>query len=183
MDVDFQSRNYRLPISALRNLKLETRSWEGTEPSHLFSSILSYQLPQIGGLIAVPSFSMVRSIPGCWLGSHDTYVLLTFFVAGALGHIEKQDGLKIIHVWPKNHCTATRKDFWEKSHKIFISYPPLASLLPFTIMLERFYRCDLGLMQHWFRGEMGEGKILFRTTEYFLFNFVQECSQIFTFSI
>ena len=183
MDVDFQSRNYKLPISALRNLKLETRSWEGTEPSHLFSSILSYQLPQIGCLIAVRSFSMVRSIPGCWLGSHDTYVFLTFFVAGALDPIEKQDGLKIIHVWLKI-IALPRERIFEKNHtKLPYPTPPLSSLPPFTLLLERLYQCDLRLMQHWFRGEMGEGKILFGTTEYFLLNFVHGCSQTFTFSI
>ena len=82
---------------AVGNLKLDTRSSEGTKPSHHFSSILSYHLPQIGGLIAVASFTMVHSIAGCWLGSHDAYVLLTLSITGALDPIKKQDGLKIIH--------------------------------------------------------------------------------------
>ena len=125
MDVDFQSRNYRVYMLALESLKLWTRSWEGTKQSYPFSSILSYQLLQIGCLIAVPSFSMVGIIAGYWLSSHDAYVLLTFSVTGALDPIKKQDGLKIINFWPKSlHCH--EKGFWEKSHKIPI--PPSCHL-------------------------------------------------------
>ena len=158
MGVDFQSRNYRLPMLAIRNLKLETRSWEGTKPSHPISSILSYQLQQKDGLIAVPSFSMVSSIAGYWLGSHDAYVLWIFSVTRALDPIKNQDGFKIIHFYP-NHCIATRKDFWEKLHNICISPAPLSPLFNVAGEVLFVQQCGLGLMKHWFRAERREGKI------------------------
>ena len=155
MEVDLQSRNYTLPMSALGNLKLETRSWEGTKPGHPFSTILSYQFPQIGGLIAVPSFRWFVALLDVYLVvmmHMFFYVLLTFSVTGALDPIKKQDGLQIIHSWPKSlHCH--EKEFLRK---IRPPPPPPPSPCPlFNVAGEALFvhQCDLGLMQQWLREE------------------------------
>ena len=171
MGVDFQSRNYRLPMLAIRNLKLETRSWEGTKPSHPFSSILSYQLQQKDGLIAVPSFSMVSSIAGYWLGSHDAYVLWIFSVTRALDPIKKQDGLKIIHFWPKSlHCYEKRflRKIAQHLHIPRPLVPPFQCCWRGFIRTTMWFRVDETLIQG---GEEG-GEDFLGTTEYFLIIFV-----------
>ena len=152
MEVDLQSRNYTLPMSALGNLKLETRSWEGTKPGHPFSTILSYQFPQIGGLIAVPSFRWFVALLDVYLVvmmHMFFYVLLTFSVTGALDPIKKQDGLQIIHSWPKSlHCH--EKEFLRK-----IRPPPLPRrLAPFSMLLERLYSCT-SVIWGWCNSDLG----------------------------